>query len=50
MKLKIALEEKIYDKRLMDRLLSEGKITQKEVDEFLAKLEDDSTNVDYIEE
>lgn len=38
MELKIALEEKKFDKRILDRLLAEGKITQKEVDEQLSKL------------
>lgn len=50
MKLKIALEDKMYDKRLVDRLVAEGKVTQKELDEHLAKLDDDSAKLEYIED
>lgn len=42
MKLRIALDEKLMDVRLRDRLLAEGKITKKEVDDFLASLPDDT--------
>lgn len=44
MKLKQALDEKLFDLRLQDRLLSDGKITQKELDAYLQKLEDDKKN------
>jgi hypothetical protein len=50
MKLKIALEDKIYDKRLVDRLVAEGKVTQKELDEYLSRLDDDSSKLEYIED
>ncbi len=42
MKLKIALDEKMMDLRLRDRLLAEGKITQADVDKFLSNLDDES--------
>ncbi len=42
MKLAQALEEKIMDTRLMDRLLAEGKLTKKQVDDYLSKIEDSS--------
>ena len=45
MELKIALDEKKFDKRIIDRLLAEGKITQKEVDEQLKKLTDEKNFV-----
>ena len=41
MKLRIALDEKLMDVRLRDRLVAEGKITQKQVDEYLATVKDD---------
>lgn len=44
MKLRLALEEKLLDVRLRDRLLAEGKITKEEVDKFLASLPDDQEN------
>ncbi len=40
MKLAKALDEKMMDLRILDRLLAEGKITKAEVDERLAALED----------
>lgn len=39
--LRLALDEKMMDVRVRDRLLAEGKITQKQVQEFLASLPDD---------
>ncbi|HLW58126.1 MAG TPA: hypothetical protein VKY27_12100 [Bacteriovoracaceae bacterium] len=44
MKLRLALEEKLLDVRLRDRLLAEGKITKEEVEKFLASLPDDQEN------
>jgi hypothetical protein len=44
MKLAKALEEKVMDVRLVDRLLAEGKITKAQVDDYIAKLEDDEGN------
>jgi polyhydroxyalkanoate synthesis regulator phasin len=53
MKLRIALEEKMYDKRIRDRLLAEGKISKEDIKKYLDKLSDDtngSTTVDAVEE
>ena len=44
MKLRLALEEKLLDVRLRDRLLAEGKITKEEVEKFLASLPDEEAN------
>lgn len=46
MKLRIALDEKLMDVRVRDRLLAEGKVTKKEIDDFLASLPDDSANIE----
>lgn len=40
MKLAKALNEKVMDVRLMDRLMAEGKLSKAEVDAHLSKLED----------
>ncbi|MBA2403787.1 MAG: hypothetical protein H0V66_03370 [Bdellovibrionales bacterium] len=42
MKLRLALEEKLMDARLRDRLLAEGKISKEEVKKYLDSLVDDS--------
>lgn len=44
MKLRLALDEKMMDVRLRDRLVAEGKISQKQVQDFLASLPDDEEN------
>jgi polyhydroxyalkanoate synthesis regulator phasin len=44
MKLRLALEEKLLDVRLRDRLLAEGKITKEEVKKYLDRLADESKN------
>jgi polyhydroxyalkanoate synthesis regulator phasin len=44
MKLRLALEEKLMDARLRDRLLAEGKITKEEVKKYLDSLADESKN------
>ena len=52
MKLRIALDEKMLDKRIRDRLLAEGKITKEDIKKYLDKLPDDashSTTVDAEE-
>jgi hypothetical protein len=46
MLLKEALEEKLLDVRLRDRLLAEGKITAEQVEKYLQSLDDDYNNVD----
>lgn len=43
MRLNIALEEKLMDVRLRDKLISDGKITKAQVEEFLNSLPDDQT-------
>ena len=40
-----ALEEKLMDVRLRDKLLGEGKITKKQVDAYLKSLSDDRDNI-----
>lgn len=44
MKLRLALEEKLLDVRLRDRLVAEGKLTKEEVAQFLATIPDDQAN------
>lgn len=48
MKLKMALEEKTFDIRLMDKHLAEDKLAKNQVDEFLKNLPDDSENLEVI--
>lgn len=44
MKLRLALEEKLMDARLRDRLVAEGKITKEEVKKYLDGLADETKN------
>lgn len=44
MKLRLALEEKLLDVRVRDRLLAEGKITKEDVKKYLDNLADETTN------
>lgn len=44
MKLRLALEEKLMDVRVRDRLMAEGKITKEEVKKYLDSLNDETTN------
>ena len=44
MKLRLALEEKLMDARLRDRLLAEGKITKEQVKKYLDSLNDEAKN------
>jgi polyhydroxyalkanoate synthesis regulator phasin len=44
MKLRLALEEKLMDVRVRDRLLAEGKITKEEVKKYLDTLADEGKN------
>lgn len=44
MKLRLALEEKLLDVRVRDRLLAEGKITKEDVKKYLDTLADETTN------
>lgn len=40
MKLKLALEDKLMDTRLVDRFMAEGKLSKADYDKYLASLED----------
>lgn len=42
MKLKLALDEKLLDIRLRDRLLAEGKISKADIDKYMSSLEEES--------
>ena len=42
MKLRLALEEKLMDARLRDRLLAENKISKEEVKKYVDSLPDDA--------
>lgn len=44
MKLRLALEEKLLDVRVRDRLIAEGKITKEEVQKYLNSLPDEAQN------
>lgn len=50
MRLKKALNEKILDVRLRDKLVQEGeKLNTAEVEKYLKQLPDDQANVSYTE-
>jgi hypothetical protein len=44
MKLRLALEEKLMDVRVRDRLLADGKITKEDVKKYLDSLGDEGRN------
>ena len=44
MKLRLALEDKLMDSRIRDRLVAEGKITKKDVDSYLANLPEEASS------
>ncbi len=50
MRLARALEEKLLDTRLRDKLLSDGKITKEQLDSYMNGLSDDEANSTYEEE
>jgi polyhydroxyalkanoate synthesis regulator phasin len=50
MRLRRALQEKIMDVRLRDKLIAEGKITKEEVKKYLETLADDTKNASYTED
>lgn len=50
MRLSRALEDKLYDLRLRDKLLAEGKVTKAQVEEFLSKLPDDEKKMTFTPE
>ncbi len=45
MQLSRALQDKLLDIRLRDKLVAEGKLTKAQVDEFLKSLGDDDSNM-----
>lgn len=47
MRLARALQEKLMDVRLRDKLLAEGKVTKEQVDSYLNSLSDDTTKATY---
>lgn len=49
MKLSNALEEKQLDVRLRDKLLEQGKLTKKQVDDYEKSLEDLEAKATYTE-
>lgn len=50
MRLSNALSEKLMDVRLRDKLLTEGKISNSQVNEYLNKLPDDKSNLGFTED
>ena len=49
MKLRMALEDKLMDARIRDRLLAEGKITKKDIDDYFKNLpEEDSSAYEKV--
>lgn len=50
MKLSAALKDKLFDVRLRDKLVFQGKISQKDVDEYLNSLADDGDKIKRIDE
>jgi polyhydroxyalkanoate synthesis regulator phasin len=44
MKLRLALEEKLLDLRVRDRLVAEGKISKEELKKYMDSLGDESKN------
>lgn len=50
MRLSRALEEKLMDVRLRDKLVAEGKVSKEVVAEFLKKLPDDQTRAILIDD
>ena len=45
MELKQALDDKLMDYRLRDRLVAEGKVSKSDVDSYLKQLPDESANI-----
>lgn len=50
MRLARALKEKIYDIRLRDKLVAEGKIEKEDIEKFLKELPDESANLRHTGE
>jgi polyhydroxyalkanoate synthesis regulator phasin len=50
MRLSRALEEKVMDVRLRDKLVAEGKLTKEQVASYLAAIPDETDNSIYTED
>lgn len=50
MKLRKALDDKLLDVRLRDRLVSEGKVTNAQVEDYLKALSDEEGNYTKVED
>lgn len=50
MRLSRALEEKLMDVRLRDKLVAEGKLTKEQVDKYLAGIPDESKNLIFTDD
>lgn len=50
MKLRIAMDDKKMDVRLRDRFMTEGRISKSEVETYLSSLDDDSANMERVED
>ncbi|MDD0852213.1 hypothetical protein HBN50_03850 [Halobacteriovorax sp. GB3] len=50
MRLSRALQDKIMDLRLRDKLVAEGKLSKAQVDEYLTALNDETTNAVFTDE
>lgn len=50
MRLSRALQEKLMDVRLRDKLIAEGKVTKEEVKKFLDSIADEAKNATFTEE
>lgn len=48
MKLKLALEDKLMDTRLVDRFIAEGKISKSDYDKHLSELADDEGKYEQV--
>ena len=49
MRLNEALKDKQLDVRIRDRLVAEGKLSQKDLEGYLNSLSDDSANVELVD-
>ncbi len=49
MRLNKALEDKLMDVRLRDKLIADGKVSKSQVEQYLKDLKDNTDNMIYIE-
>jgi len=50
MKLRLALEDKLMDVRLRDRLVAEGKLSATDVESYIKDLNDEDGNYRFLNE